>query len=433
MRRSAFFLTIAAFLMMTGCAGQSSTVTTPSTATPAISPTPTLPSGDYAFIRNGDIWVHSGGAPSHAITQLHLSAVGALWGSLIWSPDLTTIAFVLNAPPFAPGYIAPNPAQNTGTLFTVDVATDKLALVDTAGGGIVSVMGQHVAWLRNSDGTNTLLFTHGGMIEQFAAGANGLTMLAGPQNVWEIAVRGNTLFYSTLAHIVPTSGAGMAELHTFDLTTHKDALIAKLGPAALPDLLCNGVICPPDASTPVVPYAWSASADGSLVAYQTVIAPLSNPTPTPVPSGVPSPTPTHAAALVPATTPPPAFPNRFYVAQRDGSKPQAIFTDVPALPGVVALAFAPDGRNVALAATNPNDAPFGPFLQAVTGAGPFSTFPITTTQFAGNPSWSPDSQGFALTAYDVSTSTPTASITTFLVNGLDATIEQNGAQLVWGQ
>ena len=436
MRRSAFFFMLAAFLLVTGCAGQSSTANTPPTTTPSVSPTPTLPNGDYAFIRNGDIWAHTGNGPAHALTQLHLSAVSALWGSMIWSPDHMTLAFVLNAPPFAAGFTALNPAQDTGTLFTVNVASDKLSVVDTSGAATVPLMGQHVAWLHNSDATNTLLFTHNGAVEQFTANTTGPSVLAGPQNVWEIAVRGTTLFYSTLTHIVSTTGAGMAELHSFDLTTHKDVFITKLGAATLPSLLCGGVICPPDPSTPAVPYAWAASADGSLIAYQTTISPASNPTPTPAPSRIPSPTPTHAAALValvPATTPPPAFPNSFYVAQRDGSKAQVIFADVPALPGLVALAFSPDGRNLALSVTTPNAAPYGPFVQPVGATGTAQTYPATNTAYAGNPSWSPDSQGFSLTAYVSGTSAPTLGITTFLLDGQDAMLEQNGAQLVWGQ
>lgn len=421
-------------LLLAGCdALGTSTSSALPTATAVMSPTPTLPTGDYAFIRDGDIWAHTGGAPAHALTQLHLSSVGATWGSIVWSPDHTTLAFVLNAPPFAPGYSANNPAQSTGTLFTLNVAAGTLTLADS-NHGRVPLLGQHVAWARNSDGSNTLFYTNSGTIYQLHTGT--VTPLAGPANVWELAVRGTTLFYSTIAHLNATSGTGTAELHRFDFASHKDALIAKLGPATLPCLI-KGLVCQPDTSTPAVPYTWSVSGDGSLVAYQTVVTANTPPAPTPTPVRVPSPTPTQAAALsavIPATTPPPNYPNRFFVAQGDGSKPQQIFAfGVPTLPNALALALSPNGQNVALALATPGDTPIGPFLQPVAG-GTVQSFAgnLATVRYVGIPSWSPDSAGFTLTAYPLATRTPTPNLITFLPNGQTATLEQNGAQLVWG-
>jgi len=87
MRRLSVLLSgcLLAVVALAGCAvpGQGQSAGTSSSSAPATpTPTalPTLPSGDYAFIRDGDIWARTGGAAPHAITQLHLSAAGAAWG-----------------------------------------------------------------------------------------------------------------------------------------------------------------------------------------------------------------------------------------------------------------------------------------------------------------------------------------------------------------
>src|SRR5579875_2433906 len=212
MMMSAALLALAVLLAACSLPGQgnsSASVSGSSSAAPTPTPsaTPTLPIGDYAFLRNGDIWAHTGGAPSHALTQLHLSAVNALWGAPVWSVDHKTLAFALNAPPLAPGYpalgqSAPDPAQDTGTLFTVDVASGKLTAI-TNSGGAVPLQGQHIAWYTDSSNTANLLFTRAGTVQELQPSATNptTTVLSGPQNVWEIAVRGNTLFYSTVINI----------------------------------------------------------------------------------------------------------------------------------------------------------------------------------------------------------------------------------------
>jgi hypothetical protein len=434
MRRSVFRLTIfALLLMLTACAGQSSASTATPTPSPATTPTATVPTGDYAFVRDGDLWAKTGAAPSHALTQLHLNAVGARWGSLTWSPDHATIAFVLYAPPFAPGFLATNPAQSTGSLFIVDVASERLTQIGT-GTVFVPLQGQHLAWTQTSDGKYVLLFTRSGLMEQYILGTQGPTILAGPQSVWEIAVRNHTLFYSTLA--TPNAeGVGTAELHTFDLVALTDHLVVKLGPASLPIALCGSLVCLPDPSVPAVPYAWSVSGDGSLVAFETTLAQSSTVvtattvTPTPgkgTPTATPQPSPTPTSAPTNALS--------FYTAHSDGTKPQPIFTALPTLPqGVaVALALSPNGQYAALSLAQASGAIYGPLLQSLAAGGTVQNEVMSEASVFGTPSWSPDNLGFALTANPLGSNTPTPSIITFLVSGQSANLEQNGTNLVWG-
>ncbi len=420
-----------ALVALAGCAvpglGQSAGTSSNSTAPAPPPPTalPTLPSGDYAFIRNGDIWARTGGAPPHAITQLHLSATGATWGPLIWSPDHTLLAFVLRAPPLAPGYpplvpatTAVQPAQYTGSLFTVALADGKLSLI----AGDVPLLGQHVAWYTDSANAQHLVFTHAGTVAQVQPGGTTTTpeSIAGLQSVWEIAARGTTLFYSTIQRI-NSSGTGTAELHAIDLTTQKDRLIASLGAATPPPSLCNGVLCLPDTTTPYVPYPWSVSSDGSVIAYQTASA-LATPHPAP-----------KATATA---TPAPTTPYHFYLLSGGSTTPEPIFTGLTALAAAEAnfrLAVAPNGQYVALALAQPIDAPYGPFLQATTAGSAAQDLATQGTLASGTPAWSPTSQGFSLTAIPAASGVQTPAIQTYLTSGVSAPQEQNATALVWGQ
>jgi hypothetical protein len=410
-------------LALAGCAlpgqGQSAGTSSSSSApaTPVPTALPTLPIGDYAFLRDGDIWARTGGSVAHAITQLHLSAAGATWGPLVWSQDHSMLAFVLNAPPLAPGFTKGNPVQSTGSLFTVAVATGNLTLIT----GDVPLLGQHVAWYTDSSNTLHLLFTRAGVVEQVQPGGTAITPqpLTGPQSVWEIAVRGTTLFYSTIQRI-NAAGTGTAELHAFDLSAKKDRLIASLGAATLPPSLCSGLLCLPDTTTPYVPYAWSVNADGSVIAYQAANA------------AQPVPTLKHLKATA---TPAPAIPYHFYLLSGGKTTPQPIFTGLTALApaeAVFRLAVAPNGQYVTLALAQPIDAPYGPFLQATTAGSASQDLATTGTLASGTPSWSPTSQGFSLTTIPAATGVQTPTSQTYLLNGQSAPQEVNATALVWG-
>jgi hypothetical protein len=425
---------VALLFLLAGCAtgGQGSASTTPSTTSATATPLPTLPVGDYAFLRDGDIWARTGGSVPHAITQLHLSAAAANWGPIAWSPDHNTLAVELNAPPLAPGYLAHDPAQSTGSLFTVDVAAGKLSLI----AGSVPLLGQHAAWYTDSGNATHLLFTSGGKLFTTQPGTANTapTPLNGPTNVWEIAVRGTMLFYSTVQHIAST-GTGTAELHAFDLATQHDRLVATLGPATLPVSACSGIVCLPDMTTPYVPYAWSVSNDGTVIAYQ---ASAAAPVPAPTPTATPKPTATaHPYALPLTTTTPTATGTpHFFVLTSAATTPQPIFTDLAALtqPGeIFRLAVAPNGQNVALALADFGSVPYGPYVEATTAGATAHDDVLSGALDSGTPSWSPDSQGFSLDAISSAPPPQTPNVATFLLNGQSALQEQNGAALVWGQ
>lgn len=432
MRRVTVFAVpiLALLVFLAGCdtGGQSSATSTTTATSATTTPLPTLPTGDYAFLRDGDIWARIGGSVPHAITQLHLSAANANWGPLVWSPDHSMLAVALYAPPLAPGYASPDPRQNAGSLFTVAVATGKLTLIV----GSVPLLGEHAAWYVDSSNTTHLLFTSGGKLFEVQPGATNATptLVAGPPNVWEIVVRGATLFYSTLQHLVST-GAGTAELHAFDLVTKHDRLVATLGPATLPVSACSGVVCLPDTSTPAVPYAWSVSNDGSVIAYQTgtaTPAPQPKPTATPQPTGTATP---HATATPAATATP-----HFFLLTGTSATPQPIFTNLPTLVPAEEnyhLAVAPNGQNVVLALAANVSMPYGPFVEATTSGATMHDDMLTGTYDYGMPSWSPNSQGFSVNDISAATGPQTPNVETFLLNGQSAPQEINGAFLVWGQ
>jgi hypothetical protein len=419
---------LALLFLLAGCdlGGQSATSSTATTTTATATPLPTLPVGDYAFLRDGDIWARTGGSVPHAITQLHLSATGAMWGPIVWSPDHSTLAIVLYAPPLAPGYSSPDPRQNAGSLFTVDTATGKLSLI----AGSVPLLGQHAAWYVDSSNTAHLLFTSGGKVFEVQPGASNATPapLSGPTNVWEIVVRGTTLFYSTLQHLT-SIGTGTAELHAFDLVAKHDRLVATLGPAALPTLPC-GIICLPETSTPAVPYAWSVNNDGTVIAYQTgASAPHPTPTATPKPTGTTTP-------AAPTTTPPPTSAPHFFVLTSASATPQPIFTNLTPLAQsaeTFRLAVAPNGQNVALAANIAISTPYGPYVAATTPGATAHDDALSGMLATGTPSWSPDSQGFSVDAIPTASGPQTPNVETFLLNGQSALQEANADALVWGQ
>ncbi len=418
MHQSRFARLIAGVLVTLAFAGCAQTTSSAVPApTPVVSVTPTAPNGDYAFIRNGDIWVHLGSAPSHAITKLHLSAASALWGSLTWSPDHATLAFVLNAPPIAPGFTAKNPVQDTGTLFLVDVVAGKLTAVP--GAGAVPIMGRHVAWTTYA-GRPVLAFTQNGTVSLYTPSQNQATTLTLPQHVWEIVTRGATLFYTRANNIAPT-GTAAGELHALYIPNATDSTIAQLGAITLPAALCSSLLCPPDTATPAVPFAWSVSGDGTLVAYESSLAATAPTTSNPTPQTTP----------VPTTT-------RFYIAQRGGGAPRVIFAQIPA-PAFIAtwqMALSPDGQYAVLSLAQPTTANYGPFVQPLTGNAAPQNLAQADQQVGGRPAWSPTSQGFTLTAV---ASGPQVSgpqdhtLATFLVNGQRITTERSGDDLVWGE
>ncbi len=422
---------LALLALLAGCSQASTSATATPIPAPTSTATPTLPVGDYAFVRNGDLWVHQGAAPAHQVTQMHLSAVPATWGSLIWSPDHAMLAFALLAPPIAPGFVAANPDQRAGTIFLVNVADGTLRMV----GGSVNttpLVGQHIAWYQPAaNGVAELLFTHGGQIETYQPGASAVTPLGGPQHVWEIAVRETKLWYSTVTNIT-VSGSGVAQLRIYDLATHTDALAATLGAVTLPAELSSCVICPPDPTTPVVPYPWSVNQDGTQVIYESLAAPApTQPAPitgtTPVPNATPTPNATPAPNATPTPKPAPARTVlTLYLATGTGATPHAIFAQPAPAVGTAQVAIAPDGQHAVLIANGT--------VQII--ATPANTrLPLTLPagiQVSGAPSWSPDSQSVTLTATTEGAGPATPDALALLPNGGFGVLEVNATDVVWG-
>lgn len=408
-QRRTCYMVLAIFLMLAGCASSQVTIAGP---TPTGSPAPATPVGDYAFVRNGDIWVRLGVGTAHAATNLRLNYGTATWGDLTWSPDHVWLAFVLRSQGIAPGQNVANPVQGTGTLFALRIADQQLVrLLPAAAALTVPLVGRHLAW-RDA---HTVLFTTGGYVDQIAVDGNrSFGALTGPQHVWEIAARGDKLWYSTVTQVSAT-GTGRAELHNFVMATEHDTLLAALGPAQLPPQPCD-LVCPPDGATPYVPYAWDVSADGKQVAFQATNPQIvTNPTPLPTP-------------------PPITATGNMYLRHTDGSPPTTrLFTTLSALPTALRLRFAPDGQRIALALDQAGPVPFGPYVQGVADQqsallGPLQRAGTFTVSAA---TWLPDGTGLTLLALPADGSAGPPAAVTLYRNGQQASTEQNADQFVW--
>jgi hypothetical protein len=424
------------------------------TAAANTTPTPTVPAGAYAFVRNGDIWARTGAGPAHQVTFLHLYSPSATWGQIAWSPDQTMLAFILRVqatPPgtsIAPGAPDGSPGQGSGTVFIVNVNYGSIVVLNGSTAHLTaSLTGRHLAWMSPT----TLLVSTGGTIKTVTLGQTSpatptpspsptIGTLSGPQNVWEIAVRGTTLWYSTIADL-NNKGTGLAQLHRLSLQGNgSDTTVATFGPATLPAELCGGFVCPPDTSTPYVPYAWDVSKDGSQIVYQAATGtPNATPTPTAKPSGTATAAPqtptTPAPSPSPTPTPASAVPHIF-AAAADGSHAQPLFTSVPATSATLSLGFAPDGTKAVLALTAPGQANYGPFLQAIAPNSSVTTLPLPAgagplDSAGGIITWSPDGQGFSLTVATTGAAPSTPYIATFLLDGQSAAMETNATDPAW--
>lgn len=462
MMRRRFGLMAAMLLagLLAGCAGSSTTAgaaTPTATSAPAVTPT-TAPTGDYAFIRNGDLWVRQGSGVAHQLTHLALTNGTGVWGPIVWSPDHANLAVGLSAPPTAPGYTSGARSQWIGTVLVVNTTTGVITrLTGATGDSYVPLLGRHLAWAS----ATTLLFTQRGTVEQLnlAAAPPTIAPFAGPTSVWEIVVRGATLFYSTVAN-VSAAGAGTAQVRMLPLsettTAAAGTLVATLGPVTLPAVNC-GLVCPPDLTTPYVPFAWDVSADGKQIVFEHAAA-AGSATPTPGATITPTPaiqratpTPTVPATTTPTATPTPAATATLtttgtpiatgtpgagnaiaFVAQPvAGGAATALFAGVslPATP--LALAFSPDGARVALAQATPDTPPFGPYLQLTVNGVPqplASAATGNTTIYSGVVTWSADGRGFALTQ----SQNGTLAAVAFLTDGEHVSLETNADDIAFG-
>lgn len=411
-------LVIFLMVMLAGCASSPDSSFGP---LPTGSPAPATPAGDYAFVRNGDIWVRLGLGTAHAATNLRLNYGTATWGDLTWSPDHAWLAFVLRSPGIAPGQTTANPDQGTGTLFAVQIASLRLErLLPATATLTVPLVGRHLAW-RDA---HTILFTTGGNVDQIAVDGNrAFGALTGPQHVWEIAARDGALWYSTVTQVNAT-GLGQAELHQFDLSTEHDTTLARLGPAQLPPQPCD-LVCSPDSATPYAPYAWDVSADGKQTVFQSAISYVTaNPTPLPTGTAAPGTTPITAAPA----------PGGFYLRSVASNAPALrLFASISVVPAGVRLRFAPDGQRIALTLDLPGPLPFGPYVQGLTDAQPTLLGPL---QPEGNftvsaATWLPDGSGLTLGTVPAEGTAGTPTAATFYRNGQQALTEQNADEFVW--
>lgn len=384
--------------------------------TPTATPSP--PAGTYAFARGSQIWVKQGDIPPFALADLNLGQVSATWGQFSWSPGQNALAFVLRAPPFAPGDPSATPEQGTGALYILDLRSRALTQIRDSDSPIsVPLLGRHLAWQT----ADTLLFTQRGVVYRVSLKAETtVTQVPGPRFAWEIAVRGTTLFYSSIPQLT-TLGVGTALLIRRDLTDlgvpGNELIAATFGPASAPPQTC-GFVCPADPTTPYVPYAWDVSADGTQIVYQSTVpvvrappaptptATLPTPSPTKSPPATPGTTPTPTLTPTPSATPSPqptpidATTAPYYLRVKDGA-PQPL-TRLTAHPTLPVLTFAPNGMALALSS------PPAPQTPGIVASPPVVLrldsvalpqnlmLPAPTDMPIGALSWAPDSASITL-------------------------------------
>ena len=203
-------LVIAGSLLIGACSTSalvSSTPSQPAATTVIGTATPALAPGTYVFVRNGDLWVRAGYGFSTTLTSFRLGIAPNSCGDFAWSADNSKLAFTLYAPPIAPGTLSGDPSQQMGTVFIADIPSHNITPVGVAAGLQVPLLGHHIAWLPD----NTLLIsTHGNILHVIPDINPTIIQVDGPQNVWDIAVRGSAIWYSSVTQLQKN---GIAQAH----------------------------------------------------------------------------------------------------------------------------------------------------------------------------------------------------------------------------
>ncbi len=432
-------------VLLAACAPFGATTAPVPTAAPSqtTTPLPVPPAGDYAYVWGGNIWLHLGFSPAVQVTTLGLSDTVATWGPLVWSPGHARIAFVLRDPPLAQGDPSVTPAQGTGSLYILDVASHALVPVRNGSAPVlVPLLGRHLAWIDDQ----TLLYTSAGAVYQLTLNAQPtITPVSGPQSTWEIAVRGDTLYYSAVPDAL-ASGTGTAELDRLTLSSGATTRIATLGPVTLPTTSCPGFVCPADLATPYIPYGWDVSAQGTTIVYQSTAPAATAPSPQPTATATTTPAatpvatatvPTPVATAVATTTvptpvatavAPTAVPTSAAPAMSTGSlfviagdaAPRALPLAGMTLPNPATLALAPDGA--ALVATSlptrlaPDSVSAAPILISLQGAAPRVFVNGPAGVIDGEVSWAPDGSAFTLLDQALANAVTSTSAITYPVN-----------------
>ncbi len=443
-------------VLLAACAPFDATTPMPTT-TPGqtATPLPVPPAGDYAYVWGGNIWLRLGISPAVQITTLGLSDTVATWGPLVWSPGHARIAFVLRDPPLAQGDPSITPAQGTGSLYILDVSSHALVPVRNGSAPVlVPLMGRHLAWIDD----RTLLYTSAGGVYQLTLNAQPtITPVSGPQFVWEIAVRGDTLYYSAVPDAL-TSGTGTAELDRLTLSSGATSRVATLGPVTLPSTSCPGFVCPADLATPYIPYGWDVSAQGTTIVYQST-APAAPPLPptvtaTTTPVAAPTVSTPSATAVATATapapgatittptsTPTPSTPGTstgaLFVIAGDAA-PRALPLAGLTLPNPATLALAPDGASFVTTSVptrlDPDSASAAPILFSLQGAAPRAFIAGPTGVIDGEVSWAPDGSAFTLLDQPLANAVTSTSAITYPINGTAAPYVMlvNAITFTWG-
>ncbi len=422
-RRSRKYLAIVSFVILSvfsaGCSGLplppgfSNQPTATATPSAIAAPFP-LSANSYAFVRFNNIWIRSGSSLETQFTQYNLPTGSAQWGNPVWSPDLVHLAYTMQTPRLAPGNTNGYSYQQTGTLFIGNTQTFGVHEYNTAGQKIViPLQGRHIVWVNNT----TMLYTENGNIFEMSPETDtGSMLVVGPTNVWEIATDGINVYYSTIAYI-GVNGVGVAELRKFSLSNPlRTSLVAWLGPATLAPLPCGSLLCPFDEYTFYSPYAWSLSADGTEIAYQSSYAP-----------GI-----TIQQVLQTKQTAALAS-SAIYLQNTSSKQAQKIFTNVQ-IPNVpVDVSISPMSTAVALALAD-NSESFTPYYQPISAGLHTPAISLALTNqlqvsyaLSGPIAWSPDG---AIVSFQESQINQ-QNIAAFATQQTSAIIAFNAENFVW--
>ena len=125
------------------------------------------------------------------------------------------------------------------------------------------------------------------------------------------------------------------------------------------------------------------------------------------------------------------------LAQADGTQPQPIFTCLTSPTTRASLAFAPDGKHLALATADPGPLLYVPSVQALGASGvpAMVTLPISTDGTHdgewGIVTWAPNSQGFSLTVGPIPPISTSNVVYTFLLDGHSSLTERSANGFAW--
>ncbi|HEU5438888.1 MAG TPA: hypothetical protein VFU88_06340 [Ktedonobacterales bacterium] len=215
MRRCLLLSVLGALVVLAGCSGSNQLAPGLAGSTADHPGTPPQvaaggPGGTLAFVYDNQIWLRQGDK-LRQVTHLVLSnGATIVWGPLVWSPGGRYIAFAVVED------LTPDvPRRTSGTLYYVDVGSGATFATP----GIGSVYGHTYAWFTDraliySSSSDIMFYDLGDLdprvwtLRDALTAPDGYTHSSGGNSFGDLAVAGDTLYYTRMGLDVGALGSG---------------------------------------------------------------------------------------------------------------------------------------------------------------------------------------------------------------------------------